>query len=128
MGHERTDGADSGQLEVNSFVAEWPKYCAFCGSTTLRRMSRKRQLAEGVGLGSNILHLGRHCCIRLNQSDPPPDRRHSRLRGNFFGAERSEWDPETLQEGRYDAANTMRPFEEANATEPGDTYAIRNLA
>ena len=35
--------------------------------------------------------------------------------GDFFGAERSEWDPETLQEGRYDAAKTMRLFEEANA-------------
>ena len=34
--------------------------------------------------------------------------------GDFFGAERSEWDPETLQEGRYDAAKTMRLFEEAN--------------
>jgi predicted metal-dependent enzyme (double-stranded beta helix superfamily) len=35
--------------------------------------------------------------------------------GDFFGAERSEWDPETLLEGRYDAAKTMRLFEEANA-------------
>jgi hypothetical protein len=35
--------------------------------------------------------------------------------GDFFGAERSEWDPETLEEGRYDAAKTMRLFEEANA-------------
>ena len=35
--------------------------------------------------------------------------------GDFFGAERSEWDPETLQESRYDAAKTMRLFEEANA-------------
>ena len=35
--------------------------------------------------------------------------------GDFFCAERSEWDPETLEEGRYDAAKTMRMFEEANA-------------
>jgi len=35
--------------------------------------------------------------------------------GDFFGAERSEWDPETLKEGRYDVAKTMRMFEEANA-------------
>ena len=35
--------------------------------------------------------------------------------GDFFGAERSEWDPETLEEGRYDVAKTMRMFEEANA-------------
>jgi predicted metal-dependent enzyme (double-stranded beta helix superfamily) len=36
--------------------------------------------------------------------------------GDFFGAERSEWDPETLVEGRYDAEKTMRHFEQANAT------------
>ncbi len=35
--------------------------------------------------------------------------------GDFFGAERSEWDPETLEEGRYDVAKNMRLFEEANA-------------
>ena len=35
--------------------------------------------------------------------------------GDFFGVERSEWDPETLQEGRYDVAKNMRLFEEANA-------------
>lgn len=34
--------------------------------------------------------------------------------GDFFGAERSEWDSETLREGRYDAERTMRRFEEAN--------------
>jgi hypothetical protein len=36
------------------------------------------------------------------------------IRQIFFGVERSEWDPETLQEGRYDPAKTMRLFEEAN--------------
>jgi predicted metal-dependent enzyme (double-stranded beta helix superfamily) len=35
--------------------------------------------------------------------------------GDFFGAERSEWNPETLQEGRYDVTKIMRLFEEANA-------------
>jgi hypothetical protein len=34
--------------------------------------------------------------------------------GDFFAAERSEWDPETLLEGRYDAERTMRRFEAAN--------------
>jgi predicted metal-dependent enzyme (double-stranded beta helix superfamily) len=34
--------------------------------------------------------------------------------GDFFGAERSEWDPETLVEGRYDAQKTMLHFEQAN--------------
>jgi predicted metal-dependent enzyme (double-stranded beta helix superfamily) len=35
--------------------------------------------------------------------------------GDFFQAERSEWDPETLLEGRYSSEKTMRLFEEANA-------------
>jgi predicted metal-dependent enzyme (double-stranded beta helix superfamily) len=34
--------------------------------------------------------------------------------GDFFGAERSEWDPETLVERRYDADRAIRLFEEAN--------------
>jgi predicted metal-dependent enzyme (double-stranded beta helix superfamily) len=34
--------------------------------------------------------------------------------GDFFAAERSEWDSETLLEGRYDAERTMRRFEAAN--------------
>ena len=36
--------------------------------------------------------------------------------GDFFAAERSEWDAETLVEGRYDVARTIRRFEEANAS------------
>src|SRR6185295_15634232 len=35
--------------------------------------------------------------------------------GDFFAMQRSEWDPETLLEGRYDAQKTMRHFEQANA-------------
>jgi len=35
--------------------------------------------------------------------------------GDFFGAERSEWDPETLLEQRYSVEKAMRLFEDANA-------------
>jgi predicted metal-dependent enzyme (double-stranded beta helix superfamily) len=35
--------------------------------------------------------------------------------GDFFAVSRSEWDPETLLEGRYDTAKAMRLFAEANA-------------
>ena len=35
--------------------------------------------------------------------------------GDFFAAERSEWDPETLTEQRYDVARAMKLFEDANA-------------
>jgi predicted metal-dependent enzyme (double-stranded beta helix superfamily) len=34
--------------------------------------------------------------------------------GDFFATHRSEWDPETLVEGRYDSAKTIRMFEESN--------------
>jgi predicted metal-dependent enzyme (double-stranded beta helix superfamily) len=34
--------------------------------------------------------------------------------GDFFAAERSEWDPEFLREGRFDVARAVREFEEAN--------------
>jgi predicted metal-dependent enzyme (double-stranded beta helix superfamily) len=36
--------------------------------------------------------------------------------GDFFAADRSEWDPETHSEQRYDVEKTMRLFEEANAS------------
>ena len=35
--------------------------------------------------------------------------------GDYFRAERSEWDPETLLEERFNVEKTMRLFEEANA-------------
>jgi predicted metal-dependent enzyme (double-stranded beta helix superfamily) len=34
--------------------------------------------------------------------------------GDFFAAERSEWDPETLSEGRYDVEKARRMFEDSN--------------
>jgi predicted metal-dependent enzyme (double-stranded beta helix superfamily) len=34
--------------------------------------------------------------------------------GDFFAAERSEWDPESLLEGPFDVARVMREFEAAN--------------
>jgi predicted metal-dependent enzyme (double-stranded beta helix superfamily) len=35
--------------------------------------------------------------------------------GDFFAAERSEWDAETLREGRYDPERALRRFGEAEA-------------
>jgi len=34
--------------------------------------------------------------------------------GDFFAAERREWDPESLLEGRFDSGRAVRRFEEAN--------------
>jgi predicted metal-dependent enzyme (double-stranded beta helix superfamily) len=39
--------------------------------------------------------------------------------GDFFGAPRSEWDPETLEEMPYDVEHTRQLFEESNARVPG---------
>jgi hypothetical protein len=35
--------------------------------------------------------------------------------GDFYGSERSEWDPESLGELPYDVNKTLRLFEEANS-------------
>jgi predicted metal-dependent enzyme (double-stranded beta helix superfamily) len=59
-------------------------------------------------LGHNTIHSVTNPIVRLTGAIHV-------YGGDFFGAERSEWDPETLEEGRYDAAKTMRMFEEANA-------------
>jgi predicted metal-dependent enzyme (double-stranded beta helix superfamily) len=49
--------------------------------------------------------------------------------GDFFAADRSEWDPETLLEGRFDFQRAMRRFEEANVGACGaeDSVATRSL-
>ena len=36
--------------------------------------------------------------------------------GDCFSTERSEWDPETLLEERYNVEKNLRLFEEANAS------------
>lgn len=36
--------------------------------------------------------------------------------GDFYATPRSEWDPETLSEGRYDVEKTKRLFEDSNRT------------
>src|SRR2546428_9948086 len=59
-------------------------------------------------LGDNIIHSVTNPIARLTGAIHV-------YGGDFFGAERSEWDPETLQEGRYDVAKNMKLFEEANA-------------
>src|SRR5262245_7709809 len=59
-------------------------------------------------LGGNIIHSVTNPIPRLTGAIHV-------YGGDFFGAERSEWDPESLEEGRYDVAKTMRLFEETNA-------------
>ena len=63
---------------------------------------------DAVPLGPDIIHSVTNPIPRLSGAIHV-------YGGDFFAVERSEWDPESLIEGRYDAQKTMRAFEEANA-------------
>jgi predicted metal-dependent enzyme (double-stranded beta helix superfamily) len=63
---------------------------------------------DAVPLGQDIIHSVTNPIPRLTGAIHV-------YGGDFFAQERSEWDPETLLEGRYDAQKTMRHFEAANA-------------
>jgi predicted metal-dependent enzyme (double-stranded beta helix superfamily) len=63
---------------------------------------------DAVPLGQDIIHSVTNPIPRLTGAIHV-------YGGDFFATERSEWDPETLLEGRYDAQKTLRAFEQANA-------------
>ncbi len=82
-----------------------------------RRTDRPHQL-EAVGaralsagdtepMGRNIIHSVTNPVPRLSAAIHV-------YGGDFFAAERSEWDPETLSEQRWIAERAVRRFEEAN--------------
>ena len=60
-------------------------------------------------LGHNIIHSVTNPIPRLTAAIHV-------YGGDFFAAERSEWDPETLAEQRWDPERAVRRFEEANRT------------
>jgi predicted metal-dependent enzyme (double-stranded beta helix superfamily) len=62
---------------------------------------------DAVPLGSNIIHSVTNPIPRLTGAIHV-------YGGDLVAAERSLWDPETLDEGPYDMATSMRLFEEAN--------------
>lgn len=63
---------------------------------------------DAVPLGADIIHSVTNPIPRLTGAIHV-------YGGDFFGAERSEWEPETLTERRYDVEKNMRLFEEADA-------------
>ena len=63
---------------------------------------------DTVPLGENVIHSVTNPLARLTGA------LHV-YGGDFFGVERSEWDPETLTEGRYDVEKNMRLIAESNA-------------
>ena len=69
--------------------------------------ARALSAKDADALGDNIIHSVTNPIPRLTGAIHV-------YGGDFFAAERSEWDPETLQEGRFDVAKNMKLFEEAN--------------
>ncbi len=69
-----------------------------------------RALAEkdAVPLGRDLIHSVTNPIPRLTGAIHV-------YGGDFFGVDRSEWDPEALLEKPYDVEKNMRLFEEANA-------------
>jgi predicted metal-dependent enzyme (double-stranded beta helix superfamily) len=59
-------------------------------------------------LGRNIIHSVTNPIPRLTAAIHV-------YGGDFFAADRSEWDPETLNEQKWDPNRVVRRFEEANA-------------
>ena len=70
--------------------------------------ARALSVKDADPLGENIIHSVTNPINRLTGAIHV-------YGGDFFAAERSEWDPESLQEGRYDVAKNMKMFEDANA-------------
>ncbi len=64
---------------------------------------------DAESLGHNIIHSVTNPIPRLTAAIHV-------YGGDFFAAERSEWDPETLVEQRWDPERAVRRFEEANRT------------
>lgn len=64
---------------------------------------------DAVPLGFDVIHSV------INPIDKLTGAIHIYGGGDFFAAERSEWDSLTLDEHRHDGARTLRIFEQANA-------------
>jgi predicted metal-dependent enzyme (double-stranded beta helix superfamily) len=70
--------------------------------------ARSLRVGDAEPLGRDIIHSVTNPIPRLTGAIHV-------YGGDFFAAERSEWDPETLTERPYDIEKNMRLFAEANA-------------
>jgi predicted metal-dependent enzyme (double-stranded beta helix superfamily) len=70
--------------------------------------ARELAVRDAVPLGHDIIHSVLNPIPRLTGAIHV-------YGGDFFAAERREWDAETFREGPYDFAKAARLFEEANA-------------
>jgi predicted metal-dependent enzyme (double-stranded beta helix superfamily) len=85
----------------------WRRIPGAAGGRIEAAGAKELSVKDAAPLGRDIIHSVTNPIARLTGA------LHV-YGGDFFGAERSEWDPETLEEGRYDAERAMRYFEEAN--------------
>jgi len=72
-------------------------------------MARSFAAGEAKPLGVNVIHSVTNPLSRLTGA------LHV-YGGDFFAARRSEWDPETLREDRFDPDRAVRRFEEAGGS------------
>src|SRR5262249_24202816 len=82
--------------------------CGEAGSRVEAAGAKSLSERDAVPLGRDIIHSVTNPIPRLTAAIHV-------YGGDFFAAHRSEWDPETLSERRYDVAKNLRLFQEANA-------------
>lgn len=70
--------------------------------------SKEMTAREAVWLGDSAIHSVRNPLAKLTGAIHV-------YGGDFFDADRHEWDPETLEEAPYDVDKAKRLFEESNA-------------
>jgi predicted metal-dependent enzyme (double-stranded beta helix superfamily) len=74
--------------------------------------ARALSVKDAVLLGRDIIHSVTNPIRRLTGAIHV-------YGGDFFDIERSEWDPETLSEQRYDMARALKAFADAGASQVG---------
>jgi predicted metal-dependent enzyme (double-stranded beta helix superfamily) len=86
----------------------WRRICGDKGGKLEAAGAKALSAKDAEPLGHNVIHSVTNPLPRVTGAIHV-------YGGDFFGIERSEWNPESLEEGRYDVDKTMRMFEEANA-------------
>jgi predicted metal-dependent enzyme (double-stranded beta helix superfamily) len=86
----------------------WRRLPAGEGGRVEAAGARALSVKDAVPLGRDIIHSVTNPLPRLTGAIHV-------YGGDFFGVERSEWDPETLCEQRFDMEKARRAFEDANA-------------
>jgi predicted metal-dependent enzyme (double-stranded beta helix superfamily) len=87
----------------------WRRVPGASGGKLEARGAKALSEKDAEPLGHNIIHSVTNPIRRLTGAIHV-------YGGDLFAAERSEWDPETLREERYNVERALRQFEEANAS------------